>query len=155
MQESVRLLGLLSSSACPVRDMVLQAGNLSKVLAYLRTRMKVAAPTHFVYIVYVDVYKDCQDCLTNLVGVMQDSDASVRTACADTVGILAENMSKCSSMPWVGDTASNPVLKLIFELLSDQKREVQSAVCLSLSQVCVNVPINKSSKVHESSASWL
>ena len=59
----------------------------------------------------------------------------MRETCVDAVGKLASSIATQQPAAFGSDTSSNLVLKLVIELLADQKKETQAAACQALFKV--------------------
>ncbi|KAK9816903.1 hypothetical protein WJX72_006945 [[Myrmecia] bisecta] len=69
----------------------------------------------------------------------KDPDSSVREAAGDALGMLAENLARIKSSFASGDTATNPLLRVLFEALAEQAKEGQAAASYALSRGAVAV----------------
>jgi hypothetical protein len=64
----------------------------------------------------------------------KDADTGVRDACTDALGSVAQGMYRLAGGPLPG-SLSHPVLRLVFDCLSEQKKECQAAAGQALLQV--------------------
>ena len=70
-----------------------------------------------------------------LEGYLQDPDKTVRESAGDALGHIAEHLFCQASVLTVGDSAQNPMLKAAFEVMLEQKKELQQAGAYAFSKV--------------------
>lgn len=69
----------------------------------------------------------------------QDKEPRIRDLAAEAIGALAGSSSMVPIASTSSELSQNPVLKVILEVLSDQKREIQAAACAALTEVRLQV----------------
>ena len=126
----------LVDAGCPVRGLILHgpAGYLPKLLAYIRRHMQVRCPPpphprpHS-----AAVAARCQPQQPG--GARsQEPDSAVREACVEALAAMAEAMAEDDHAQLPGNS-TNPVMRILFECLAEQKRESQLAACEALLKV--------------------
>eukprot|EP00798_Chlamydomonas_sp_ICE-L_P013949 gene13949-19884_t len=136
-RECLRALGVVASDACPVQGLALAPPLLTKILATVKKGMQgLALVPPLLTKILATVKKGTQDADGGVRDAAADSlsmdaDGGVRDAAADSLSLIAKGLHEVN-----GDTAppaaTNPVLKVVFELIGEPRKETQVAVGYAL-----------------------